>query len=246
MEFAFELARLNQAEISVVHIYPNRLSPELEKELAQELDDFSKEINNSGNVSVSSRVLQGDTINRICEPDVMSAIDLVLMGTQGASDSKSELVGSNTINVLNKCNKPVLVVPAKANYTSIRSTMFCSDYEQLEINHSLSTLKELVMAFNSTLRIVHIKTSNSSPNPNRIEESRREGKFFEPEVTPQFKLVHSRNVFEGINYYMDLKGDVDLVAMVNRKHNFFDRLFRTNNTHKMAYHAEVPLLVLPE
>ena len=53
-------------------------------------------------------------------------------------------------------------------------------------------------------------------------------------------------ILDGIRFYIDMKGDNDLVVMINRRHSFIDSLFRVNHTHKMAYHTTLPLLVLPE
>jgi len=249
LSYAVQFAVTADASLTVYHICVNKLNLKDQRELEKELSNFCNntlEKHDSDMDLISSNVINGESIKAINEVDIISTIDLVVMGTKGASDVNTDLVGSNTINLINSCSKPILVIPPHADYIKASNIMFCSDYKELEIDYSLPILKEFVTLMESNLRIVHIKTNDNAPHPVHIEESRREGKFFEPEVKPAYKLVHAKNVFDGINYYTNLKGDNEILAMVNRHHSFFNRLFRTNTTEKLAYHTDVPLLVLPE
>lgn len=43
-------------------------------------------------------------------------IDLVVMGTKGASGVTEILIGSNTADVIEKCHCPVLAIPAESDF----------------------------------------------------------------------------------------------------------------------------------
>ncbi|MBD81545.1 MAG: hypothetical protein CL840_21685 [Crocinitomicaceae bacterium] len=245
LTYAFQLGSLSGARLVVCHIYVSSLSSEKQEELDEYIQNFCSEVSIDG-VEYETMVIEGESITALAQSDECVKSDLIVMGTRGASNRGADLVGTNTVNLIAKTNKPLLVIPHEAEFRMARNIMFCSDYDNLELDYTLPILKEFVMLMKAKLRIVHVKNNDKEPNPRHVEESRREGKFFEPEVEPQYKLVHAANVFSGINYYTELKGDNDVLAMVNRHHGFFNRLFRTNNTQKMAYHTDIPLLVLPE
>jgi len=107
-------------------------------------------------------------------------------------------------------------------------------------------VKELALLFGAAVRIAHVEVEDDELTFEEELERRREKSIFLPEVQVGYKRIVARSVLDGIRFYIDMKGDNDLVVMINRKHSFIDSLFRVNHTHKMAYHTKLPLLVLPE
>ena len=56
-------------------------------------------------------------------------MDLIVMGTKGASGLKEVLFGSNTVHVIKNAKCPVLAVPSEFVFESPREILFPSDYE---------------------------------------------------------------------------------------------------------------------
>jgi hypothetical protein len=100
--------------------------------------------------------------------------------------------------------------------------------------------------FEADVRLAHVEKGTGKPSYEKVLETRREMHLFEPEVDCTYKRIVAKDILTGIKYYMDKKGDNDMVAMVYREHSFIETIFGMNHTHEMAYHTTVPLLVLPE
>jgi len=59
-----------------------------------------------------------------------------------------------------------------------------------------------------------------------------------------YRIVKNNKTEAGLNW-LCLHGQVDMLAMVHRPHNFFDGLINGSHTKKMASQINVPLLVYP-
>jgi len=59
-----------------------------------------------------------------------------------------------------------------------------------------------------------------------------------------YRLVNSTDTESGLEWLCE-HGQIDMLAMVHRSHNFIDSLFRGSQTQKLAGHIPVPLLVFP-
>jgi nucleotide-binding universal stress UspA family protein len=193
-------------------------------------------------------VLQGEFIEEIIQFVETDDIDLIIIGTRGSSGLRELLVGSRTVNLMQELRAlPMLVTPEKASFAELRNILLCSDLHEIADDNALDTVKELALKFNSDVRLAHVeKKGGSQPTYEKVLERRRETNIFEPEIDCVYKKIVANDILEGIRYYMDKKGDNDMVAMVYRTHSFIETIFGMNHTHEMSYHSTVPLLVLPE
>lgn len=66
-----------------------------------------------------------DGINQICEA---RSIDLIIMGTKGASGAEKMLFGSNTARVMQRCSTPVLAIPDGCDFKGLDKIAFTSNY----------------------------------------------------------------------------------------------------------------------
>src|SRR5699024_2032857 len=98
-------------------------------------------------------------------------IDLIVMGTKGRTDSKSVILGSNAVNVMEKIRIcPTLAIPSSVKYKKpneiVLPTSFRTDYKQKEIN-TLLAIAELTEA---PIRVLHVQ------NRRVMVEARRKNK----------------------------------------------------------------------
>lgn len=200
--------------------------------------------NVGGNTRVSVGVSEGSRLTKMLGEEAFMNSDLVVMGTKGAGTALRQLRGSNTYDVVKDSPKPVLVVPAKAKFRPLRHILFCADFDPIEMMENLNPLKTLALRFDAEVRIAHVKISRGKPSFERRYESRRQAAFFGEEVRHAFKIIRHRTVSEGLQYYIDLKKDNDLIVMVKREHGFLEDLFMKNHTRKMVFHSDLPLLVV--
>ncbi len=251
LAYAAELCRLAKAELTVLHAYDRAAilegmtlegtheGMEKEKHHLEKHHDLPPAV-------INTLIREGEMTDEVVTFIDEESIDLIVMGTRGASGLQEVLVGSRTVGLLEEVSVPLLIVPESAEFGKVRNILLCSDLKEVEDENNLDLVKELAILFNSDVRIAHVEVGEKDHSFEKELERRREKSIFEPEVSASYKRIVAGSILDGIRYYIDMKGDNDLVVMVNRRHSFIDSLFRVNHTHKMAYHTSLPLLVLPE
>jgi hypothetical protein len=62
-------------------------------------------------------------------------------------------------------------------------------------------------------------------------------------ATHEFIEVEQEGFLKTVTQYIKAN-DIDLYAMVNRKHGFWERLFTEHKIEKVAYNISIPFLVM--
>ena len=216
----------------------------------KKLDDFVRfalsKIDHHENITWTATISSGERLTELIKTEPFQSADLVVMGTKGANGFLKELRGSNTYDVVKNSNIPVLVVPGRASFSPLRHILYCSDFEQLDSFNGLEIVKRLAITFGAEVRIAHIKMSRGHSSTEHTFESQRQATFFEPEVKHAFKIIRHKSVLSGIQYYIDLKRDNQLLVMVKREHGMLEDMFMKNHTREMVFHTHLPLLVIGE
>jgi nucleotide-binding universal stress UspA family protein len=251
LRYAAELAKLAKARLTVLHAYDRAailegISPKGTQEgMEKERHHLVKHYGLPETV-ITMSTLEGEMVETVADFLKNNPVDLIVMGTRGASGLQEMLVGSRTVGLLQEIQVPLLIIPEQGILGKVRNILLCSDLHEVEDDNNLDLVKELATLFGANVRIAHVAEGNEVPTYEHELERSRELSIFRPEVEVAYKRIKAKNVLEGIRYYLDLKGDNDLLVMINRKRTFIENLFRVNHTHKMAYHTTLPLLVLPE
>ncbi len=253
LAYAMHLAQDFDSRLIVHHVImdPPALKDEedVKSDYRHRIMEFSEGIMKASGIEkldISASVSISPDIESIAKLEQMVFVDLVIMGTQGASGLKELFLGSNTVKVIDQIKKPVLTIPLSAVYKRPEYIMLCSDYDATKSDDVFHLVKSMAMHYDSEVRISHVKTDEKPHREDHVLESKKEGHYFDPEVRYSYKLIRRSSVVEGINYYIDLKGDNDMVVVLSRDHNLLEKMFSTSHTHKMAYHSTLPLLVLKD
>ncbi len=168
--------------------------------------------------------------------------DLIIMGTKGATGLEEVFFGSTTYAAIQSCKSPVLVIPAEASYKHINNMAFASDYKAID-THVLEPLKFLNKAFLTNIHIVHISEAQELTQ-SEVHEAKKYEQYFH-KIPHQFHYVVANNVEKGLTEYVKTH-KIDMVAVLPRKHSFFEKIFGLGNSKPIIFHTHLPLLVLPE
>lgn len=169
-------------------------------------------------------------------------IDLIVMGTKGATGSKEVLFGSNTVHVFKQVKCPILAIPSNFTYEAPHEILFPTDLEVNYKNTQIDILNEIVVNNHSRLNAMHISTGNELTEAQKNNKSDLESIFKHNAFL--FHVVKSMNITEAINEFQ-IKHKINLLAMINNKHSFFENLFFKNTISQIGFHLNVPFLVLP-
>lgn len=173
-----------------------------------------------------------------------SDIDLIIMGTKGASGLKEAIVGSNTGDVITRVKCPILVVPEKAVYIKPREIAFPTDYSMFYSSKVLDTILDVARIHQSSIRIVHIKKKDDALS----EEQERNKELLHDYFKDQEHSFHSitSNKLESALQYFTESRNIDMISMVAKNLNFFQQLLFKPTVEDISYHVKLPLLVLHE
>jgi len=179
-----------------------------------------------------------DGINQICES---KQIDLIVMGTKGASGVGKVIFGSNTARVMQRSNTPVLAIPNGCNFKKIERIVFTSNYSSLYNEKELRPLINISNMFNSKIDILHFSEDNELTQKQENNKALLESHL--SDLTHDFFDLESKDIFKTVQNYITFN-DIDILAMLSRKHSFLERLFARHLVETVAFNIDIPFLVM--
>ncbi len=169
-------------------------------------------------------------------------IDLVVMGTKGASGSRGVIFGSNTIKTMEKIREcPVLAVPENLRFSAPKELVFPTDYKSTFKRRELKYLIEIAKMHGTSIRILHFsKKQELTP----LQENNKQllDDILES-VDHGFHTLSEKDVAKGLTSFVESR-DSDMIAFINRKHFFFGSVFSKPLVKVIGYDATVPILAL--
>jgi nucleotide-binding universal stress UspA family protein len=213
--------------------------------LKQHLEDKAEM--NSYNPAISCIGQAGtvtDVINEIADKQ---DIDLVIIGTHGNSGLSALLIGNHSREMIDAANRPLLLIPPTAKIVPVKKIAFATDFtnsaDDMECIHQLVKLARPLNA-EILLTYIYKEEWRGVTLQNRIDQFMI--KIADNANYPNiyYREVKARPIASGLDWIGE-HGQVDMLAMVHRNHNFIDSLFRGSQTQKMANHIPIPLLVFP-
>ncbi|MEZ4811617.1 MAG: universal stress protein [Allomuricauda sp.] len=210
------------------------------KGLEYALERINKEYKNPNHQfeTLSAFNILSDEVQELCESQ---KIDMVVMGTQGASGAKEFFLGSNTVHVIRKAPAPVLAVPKEYRFKPIEKVLLPTGYWSKYRSEEVEPLIMLIKRMGATLHVVHAAEGHTLTKV-QLENKGHLLRLLKgiPTVFHDVAEDYMPNI---VHSYVK-KNSIGLIAMMNRKHSFLDRLVLKQNVDSVGYHSEVPFLVL--
>lgn len=171
-------------------------------------------------------------------------IDLIIMGTKGASGLKKMMIGSNTGDLITRVKCPVLIVPENALFKEVQEIAFPTDFHLFYPTKILNDILEFVKMHNSTLRIVHISSKDDEFTDFQLENKEFLKNFFASEKH-SFHRLTNKKIEDGVQCFVESR-DIDMIVMIAKSLNIFQRLLFRPTVEEISYHTDIPFLVLHE
>lgn len=258
MQYALLLAKELNADLILLNTYQippggnttiksTHLAEILKSDSEQELQKVLRHIREQKEfdaVSIETVAKQGDLVQLVNEMSEEFLFDLIVMGTKGATGAKEVLVGSNTAAVIKGAYSPVLVIPEKAIYKKPQQFTFAYDLKPINETKGFNLFKTLVKKLNAEIGILNVGIDELPASTEEAVAGIKLNHLLE-DVKHTFYFVKNENVSQGIETFIKEKG-TDCLVMIARKHSFLEKIFHKSVTKKMAYHVDVPLLVLKD
>ena len=170
------------------------------------------------------------------------AIDLVVMGTMGASGITASIIGSNTTDVISTAKCPVLAVPASADLSIPKEILFATDNKGLADKHVLQPLIFLAGRFGSHIHMMNVLDEGDFTSVDAAVEGLILDHMLE-KVHHTYYFVNANDRVEAIENHLNTH-NIDLLVVIPRHNDFFSSIFHRSVTRKLALQSKVPLLAL--
>ncbi len=193
---------------------------------------------------VFGRSVGGEVEQEVSKYFTECKMNLVVAGLNRADKLTKTLMGSVARKIIEE-EMPVLLIPAGYRFKKPKKIAFATDFSHSDIP-VLCALAEFAKPFSADILIMHTENSRSDS-----ADSRQKTEDFLNRVADRVNYRHiyhrhvnSEGIKEGLNWIVK-NGQIDILAMVHRKHGFFYRLLNGSHTLNMSDHIQIPLLALP-
>ncbi len=259
--FAVDIASKAKGTVILYHVFTpvggtfigteekrKQYNAETETNLAKRLQRFKKKVvSNDSNVVVSTVVGHSPIIDNILDFAGHNKVDLIVMGTQGASGLKKVIIGAVAARIIEKSDVPVLLVPEKFEWKEPEQFVLATNFQQAD-RKALTLTVGLAKIYNASVTIVHLL------DPYLQFSDKQQADFGEyafvlqrtfSDCNLKFKELKTTTIAGTMEKLHD-EIPYDVLVMIKRKKTFLEKFFTESFTKKMAYVTTQPLLVVPQ
>ncbi|MGB5667295.1 MAG: universal stress protein [Maribacter sp.] len=179
-----------------------------------------------------------DEINELSEK---KNINMVVMGTQGATGVKQLFLGTSTVFVIRKAKVPVLVIPKNCKFKPVKKILFPSDYLTPYKKNEVYPIIEAAKMHGAEITVLHIKEEQNLPN-SQVENKELLLKHLRNTSNTEVEVI-GKTMPDAILEYIG-EHQIELLAMMNRGHSFFERILIKQNIDQIGFHIHIPFLVV--
>ncbi|WP_048331280.1 universal stress protein [Bizionia psychrotolerans] len=259
IQYALELFKYTECKFHVLHVVKSStfisddlmqsepsesLYSELIADAKVELETLLETLQNKHNnlLHTFEPVVDYDNligaVNQIVE---LNHIELIIMGTKGATNLGKIIFGSNTLRVFQRCHISVLAIPAASPIKPIKNVLFTTKYQTKYKLKDLSILIDLAEHYDYKLDVLHITEQKNIDSKQNLVQQELAG-FFQ-NINHQFVLKSETTYLKTIQDYIK-NHNIELFAMMRKQHSFLEHVFLTHKTEQIANNLELPFLML--
>ncbi len=227
---------ISGAAVILYHVYENESEASLVTKSLQWLNDTFLL---KHNLQLETRAEKGnDFIACLGRFARFEDADLVVMAV---NKHAKLIVGNYSLQMVEQNICPVLVVPPDFEFTEVKNVAVACDFKDVLHTVPIVPVKKLLDLFKPNLHIVNVNSEIyiSISEDYMAQKAMLEDLF--AEYRPQFHFINTFDFHETLRLFVADK-NIDLILTFPRKHGFINNLIKGNNTRKLVFETEVPVL----
>jgi nucleotide-binding universal stress UspA family protein len=254
--YAGMLMKLLDANIVLLHAYHVPMVPafnasfemadpisDTENTVKEDLKAFAVEFMRSSNIPVervTQQIEYGFAAEKTIEVAKEINADLIVMGTEGASDMIDKWIGTHAQEVMKTSECPVFIIPNNVPIDFPERILYAADFKDDEI-HAVQKVLDIAKPLGATCKVVHIHEEFEPNIGHIVEETIREleTKFKADNVTVQ--QFRRDDTIEGLETYMKTY-EPDVLVMAIHEKSFLDSIFSSSKSQYFIQEAKIPML----
>jgi nucleotide-binding universal stress UspA family protein len=255
LQYAIQLAKKTHAEIHILYVknipimdnsFPNNVYQsyliDVEEFTKKSFNDLIEKVLKNTEVKFETHTVFGFIKDEIQDFSDKNNIDLIVLGTTGASGMQEILIGSNAASVAANSTIPVLIIPPHARFEELIHLVYATDFNEPEFP-AVARLAYFANLYDADVSVLHVKSDYDEffdAEHNFFSRNKDADEFKKWKI---IKLPKGDSVIESINTFI-INNHSNMIVMAKHNRNFFDKLFHVSLSKKMAFHTQIPLLVL--
>lgn len=212
----------------------------------KELKDFMASISTAKTqhhfTTISER---GHFLKSIRQQILEKEIELIVMGTKGASELKEFFMGTRSGDVITKVACDVLVVPEGAIFNDFAQVVFPVDFEVTYDDNTLKKMARLITSGKTPIKLLYVTKSQIS----LLKQVKLQRELLLQRIEAilpnpiSFHRVVSKKVEEGILIFTK-SVHADLIIMISKDYGLLQKLFLDTTVEEVSFDTTIPLLSL--
>lgn len=268
--FAIMLAEKLKAEVRLFHSFHNpmvdtmnfpdgytyqtnmaevyrELSASARKNMKQFMNDLNSRIAETSMrfVKVKNKILAGVPSEEIITEAEKYKPDVIIIGTRGSGENPNEPIGNVTSSVIEKTDIPVIVIPEKSRFSNSGESinvLYATEFDDSDAG-AIKKLMAVISPFKFSITCVHVAPIvKDSLIIAKMKDLRAELKEIYNTLNLDCELIQEKDIFEGIKKVVSSKS-IDIIALTHHKRNILYRILNPDQTKKILFKTEKPVLI---
>ena len=261
LDTAIAIGKRQHAMLSIIHVVENTyvlfppeagnvagtILPELIKNANDSLSDLAKKLGTKNDLAISPIIQSGNPADEVCRWAHHKEIDLIVMGTHGASGLREFFIGSNAYRVVKNSPCPVITIPGDNQWLDFKKILF-----PIRLVHNAlekyDIVRPIIRQNGSSLLISGIVKNN---NPTGLNEMKTivdsvKKKLTEDDVICGSDVHYCENVARQVINISEVEKP-DLIVITATLDTSLKDFFLGPYTQDIVNHARFPVLsIRPE
>lgn len=260
LKSAIKIAKKTGAEVALTHWYARPYTADMsvvggasrskvnhsedekfKRDIFSIMDKVLSDIDTQG-VKTTKNVIFEKEISEMMKISFFKSIDLIVMGTNGASGLKELFIGSVAQKVVRYAECPVIVAKEYVDYVHLDNIIFVSDFGNTETIDAFKKVKPILDISQANLHLLKVITPSKFEN-SEITESKIDDFVKRTGVKDYSRYVSTNHSIEkGISDYSNRQGK-SLICIATRGLTGFSS-FINSLTEDLVNGLDKPLLTI--
>ncbi len=195
-------------------------------------------------VKIVSSFSYGHLLNNIVSYAEAYEIDLIVMGSHGASGLSEWLIGSNTQKIVRLAHCPVLTIKKAVGNIDFKHIVFASNFDE-NLKPAFRKLLDFVRHFDAHIHLLTIDTPSFYREPQYAVRKSMES--FKAMCRDKVKCTlheeSGNSELKGLANFV-AQNDIEMVAMATHGRKYLARAIMGSMAEMVVNHLEVPVLTI--
>lgn len=257
IDIAKKIAKTSKVELHLLHIItlPSHILLSNEGEL---IEDGEMDITELKNQKIEAEIKMRNLLDTLTEFEVKSCVcfghvneetikysekhtmDLIVMGTHGATGIKEYITGSHAEYVAMHSTAPVFTVKCDRSEMIVKSIVFANSFKG-EVKNFPSIIKDIQEAFNAEMHLLRVNTPNTFMSDDEVLVNMK--KFADNHLLKnvKFSVINDKEVESGVEKYC-LYNNVDVISIGSRQRTGVNKLINGCVSADLVNHVFKPII----